>query len=113
MLIQLNVINRDGKKTTISIEEGTTIRDAIEDKIGPDSFGFCGGNCNCGTCHVYVNPEDFKKLEKSNDEEHRIIKKFADNPNEYSRLTCQIELKKEFQGITVTIGKESLNNFFE
>ena len=38
MLIQLNVIDRDGKKTTIDIEEGTTIRDAIEEKIAPESF---------------------------------------------------------------------------
>ena len=52
MLIQLNVINREGKKTTIDIEEGTTIRDTIEEKLSPESYGLCGGNCNCGTCHV-------------------------------------------------------------
>ena len=44
--------------------------------------------------------------------ENRIIKKFADNPNDTSRLSCQIELKKEHDGITVTIGKESLENFY-
>lgn len=54
MLIRLNVIDREGKKTVIDIEEGTTIRDAIEEKLSPDNYGVCGGNCVCGTCHVHV-----------------------------------------------------------
>ena len=62
MKIKLNVINRDGTQTTINVEEGTTIRDAIEDKIEPESFGLCDGNCHCGTCHVFVHPKDFSKL---------------------------------------------------
>ena len=41
MKIKLNVINRDGTQTTINVKEGTTIRDAIEDKIAPESFGIC------------------------------------------------------------------------
>ena len=53
MLIQLNVIDREGKKTVIDIEEGTTIRDAIEEKLSPDNYGVCG------TCHVHVIPSEF------------------------------------------------------
>ena len=37
MSLKLNVIDREGKQTTIDIEEGTTIRDAIEDKLSPDN----------------------------------------------------------------------------
>jgi len=59
MLIRLNVIDRKDKKTAIDIEEGTTIRDAIEEKLSPDNYGVCGGNCACGTCHVHVTPNDF------------------------------------------------------
>ena len=55
MSIRLNVIDREGKKTAIDIEEGTTIRDAIEEKLSPDNYGVCGGNCSCGTCHVQKN----------------------------------------------------------
>jgi len=51
MLIKLNVINREGKKTAIDIEEGTAIRDAIEEKLSPDNYGVCGGkrksSCFC------------------------------------------------------------------
>ena len=113
MLIQLNVIDREGKKTNIEIEEGTTIRDAIEEKISPESYGICGGNCNCGTCHVYVDPNDFKKLKNLEEDEIEILKKFADKPNANSRLACQVELKKEYNDMTVTIAKESVDNLSE
>ena len=112
MLIRLNVIDREGKKTAIDIEEGTTIRDAIEEKVSPENYGICGGNCNCGTCHVYVDPNDFKKLKNLEEDEIEILKKFADKPNANSRLACQVELKKEYNDMTVTIAKESEGNLF-
>jgi len=43
-------------KKIIDIEEGTTIRDAIDDVLFPDNYGVCG------TCHVYVRTSDFEKL---------------------------------------------------
>ena len=113
MLIHLNVINREGKKTAIDIEEGTTIRDAIEEKLSPDSYRICGGNCLCGTCQVYVDPNDFKKLKDSEEDEIDVLKKYADKPNANSRLACQVEFKKEYNNITVTIAKESEGNLFE
>ena len=112
MKVKLNVINRDGTQTTINVKEGTTIRDAIEDKIAPESFGICDGNCNWGTCHGFVNPQDFSKLKIIDDAENKILKQFAIKPNAYSRLSCQIELKKELDGITVSIGEISSENYF-
>ena len=103
MLIQLNVIDRDGKKTAIDIEEGTTIRDAIEEKLSPDNYGVCGGNCACGTCHVHVTPNDFAKLKAVEEDEISILKEAAFKPITHSRLGCQVELKKEYNNITVTI----------
>ena len=112
MKIKLNVINRDSTQTTINVEEGTTIRDAIEDKIEPESFGLCDGNCHCGTCHVFVHPKDFSKLKVLGDDEYKILKQFAINAKANSRLSCQIELKKELDDITVSIGQISSENYF-
>ena len=112
MKIKLNVINRDGTQTAINVEEGTTIRDAIDDKIEPESFGLCDGNCHCGTCHVFVHPKDFSKLKVLGDDEYKILKQFAIKPNAYSRLSCQIKLKKELDDITVSIGQISSENYF-
>ena len=103
MSFQLNVIDREGKKTTIDIEEGTTIRDAIEEKLFPENYGVCGGNCSCGTCHVHVVPSDFEKLKAVEEDEISILKEAAFKPTTHSRLGCQVELKKEYNNITVTI----------
>ena len=92
MKIKLNVINRDGTQTVINVEEDTTIRDAIEDKIEPESFGLCGGNCNCGTCHVFIHPKDFSKLKVLDDAEYQILKKELRTKNPYT--TCVLIKKK-------------------
>ena len=106
MKIQLNVIDREGKKTAIDIEEGTTIRDAIEENLSPDNYGVCGGNCSCGTCHVHVIPSDFGKLQAVEEDEMSTLKESAIKPTAHSRLGCQIELKKEHNNITVTIAPD-------
>ena len=106
MLIRLNVIDREGKKTVIDIDEGTTIRDAIEKKLSPDNYGVCGGNCVCGTCHVHVTPSDFEKLKAAEEDEISTLKEAAIKPTTYSRLGCQIALNKEHNNITVTIAPD-------
>ena len=106
MLMRLNVVDRDGNKTTHEVEEGTTIRDAIEEKLSPDNYGVCGGNCSCGTCHIYVTSDDFKKLRAVEEDEISTLAETATKTTSYSRLGCQIELKKEYDNITVTIASD-------
>ena len=105
-MIRLNVIDREGKTTALDIEESTTIRDAIEEKLSPDNYGVCGGNCVCGTCHVLVNPSDFEKLKATEEDEISTLKEAAIKTTAHSRLGCQIELKKEHNNITVTIAPD-------
>ena len=106
MLIRLNVIDREGKTTVLDINEDTTIRDSIEEKLSPDNYGVCGGNCACGTCHVLVTPSDFKKLKAAEEDEISTLKEAAIKPTTHSRLGCQIGLKKEHNNITVTIAPD-------
>ena len=106
MQLQLNVIDRDGKKTSIDIEEGKTIRDAIEEKLSPDNYGVCGGSCACGTCHVYFVASEFEKLKPAEEEETGTLKEMAIKPTSYSRLGCQVKLNKECDNITVTIAPD-------
>ena len=106
MLIRLNVIDREGKKTSIDIEEGPTIRDVIEEKLSPDNYGVCGGNLLCGTCHLHVASSDFEKLKAADEDEISTLKEEAIKPTVHSRLGCQIELAKEHNNITVTIAPD-------
>ena len=106
ILVRLNVIDREGKKTAIDIVEGTTIRNAIEEKLSPDNYGVCGGNCVCGTCHVYFIPNEFEKLKPAEEEEIGTLKELAIKPTTHSRLGCQVKLNKEYNNITVTIAPD-------
>ena len=103
MLVQFNLIDRKENKISIEAEEETTIKDAIMDKFTPGNFALCGGNCICATCHVYVAEEDFNKLESPKEDEIETLETNDINQTKLSRLSCQIELKKEFNNITVTM----------
>ena len=103
MLVQFNLIDRKGSKISIGAEEGTTIKDAIMDKLTPGNFALCGGNCICATCHVYIAEEDFNKLESPKEDEIETLETNDINQTKLSRLSCQIELKEVFNNITVTM----------
>ena len=106
MTHKLNVIDREGNQTTIDIEEGMTIKDAIEEKLSPDNYGVWGGCCACGTCHVYVKPSDLNLLKAKKEDEITTLESLAIEPSQYSRLGCQVDFKKEYENITVTIAPD-------
>ena len=106
MSIRLNVIDRHEKKSTLEVEEGTTIRDAIEEKLSPDNYGDRGAHCSPATSHAYVASHDFEKLKVIEEDEMTVLKEEAIKPDKHSRLGCQVELKKEYDNITVTIASD-------
>lgn len=62
----------------------------------------CGGACACATCHVYVDPTWLSKIpEKSEDEEEMLDEAFDLEDN--SRLSCQIILDEDLDGLKLTI----------
>ena len=76
-----------------------------ENKIEAPGFGACGGILACGTCQVHFTEEDFRRFEMEDnisDEELDMLDKVFD-VQETSRLGCQVELTKDFEGITIMI----------
>ena len=106
MTYKINVIDREKNLSSIEIEEGTTIRDAIEDNLQIDNFGICGGNCSCSTCHVYINPSDFEKLKSKEKDEIETLESTNATLTEYSRLSCQIDFDESYNDITIIIAPE-------
>ena len=80
--------------------------EAVMNKLAPGNYGLCEGNCICGTCHIYVTEEDFKKLEKAEENEVETLETSNIELTKCSRLSCQIELKKEYDNNTITIPPE-------
>ena len=61
----------------------------------------CGGACACATCHVYVAEAWLDKIKPKDDMEDSMLD-FAENVQDNSRLSCQIQVTDALDGITVT-----------
>ena len=98
---KITYIDSEGNQKTIEVAKGLTVMEgAVQNNItGIDAD--CGGGMACATCHVYVKEEWLNKLEKIEDAEQDMID-MAFEPKKNSRLSCQIIVKEELDGLVVT-----------
>ena len=90
-----------GNSKTIEIENGLSVMEgAIQNDI-PGIDADCGGSMACATCHVYVKDEWLNKIPKAEDAEVDMID-MAYEPKKNSRLSCQIIVSDELDGLEVT-----------
>ena len=99
---KVTYIENDGKSHTIDVQNGLTVMEgAIQNNItGIDAD--CGGSMACATCHVYVKEEWFDKLPKKEDGEEDMLD-MAFEPNKFSRLSCQITVTDDLDGLIVKL----------
>ena len=98
---KITYIDDTGNKKTIDVEKGLSVMEgAIQNNI-PGIDADCGGGMACATCHVYVKEEWFNKLLKAEDAEQDMID-MAFEPKKNSRLSCQLIVSDEIDGLIVT-----------
>jgi 2Fe-2S ferredoxin len=92
--------DQKGNSKTIEVNNGLTVMEgAVQNNItGIDAD--CGGSMACATCHVYVEESWFNKLPDPEDAEKDMID-MAYEPKKNSRLSCQIIVSDEIDGLTV------------
>lgn len=96
--------DRHGNEHTVDGNAGWTLMEILRDaNLG--IHGDCGGSSACATCHVYVADGWIDKLEKSDESEIEMLNGTA-APLPNSRLSCQIRLASELDGIEVTVAPE-------
>ena len=93
-------IENSGKSQTIEVANGLTVMEAAVQNDVPGIDADCGGGMACATCHVYVTEEWFDKLPKKEDGEEDMLD-MAFEPKKNSRLSCQIIVSDELDGLTV------------
>lgn len=98
------ITNRDGKRHEIDADPNFTLMEAIRDK-GFDIEASCGGCCACATCHVYIDEKWKTRVTKLNDDEESMLD-LAFDVRDNSRLSCQIELSDELDGLELEIAPE-------
>lgn len=100
-IIPVHVTDYEGKRHTLDGIEGWRLMEVIRD-YGLPIKAECGGACACATCHVYVAPEWMEKLIPANSDETMMLDD-AMAVEENSRLSCQIILSPELEGLEVTL----------
>ena len=93
--------DNQGNSKTIEVEKSLSVMEgAIQNNI-PGIDADCGGSMACATCHVYVEEKWLNKLPKAEEAEEDMID-MAFEPKKNSRLSCQIIVSDELEGLEVT-----------
>lgn len=101
-MIEITFIEADGNVRNVSTEPaGTLMAAALSAGIG-GILAECGGNCCCGTCHVYVDPQWCPRLPGPADDECDMLS-LSDAATGNSRLACQIALSDRMNGLSVSL----------
>ena len=90
-----------GALKTIEVENGLSVMEGAIQNDVPGIDADCGGSMACATCHVYVQEEWYDKLPKAEDAEQDMID-MAFKPMKNSRLSCQIIVSDDLDGLVVT-----------
>ena len=101
-MVSITYIEHDGTSHVVDVEEGRSVMEgAIQNNI-PGIVAECGGACSCATCNAYVDEQWFEKVGPAGGDEADMLE-FVDNPAENSRLTCQIEVIEDLDGLIVCL----------
>ena len=97
---KITYIQQNGKTHVVEVPNGLSVMEgAVQNNI-PGIAADCGGSCACATFHVYVDEKWFSKLPNKEDAEEDMLD-MAFEPNKSSRLTCQITVIDDLDGLVV------------
>ena len=102
------VTARDGTVHRIEAAEGESLMQAALRNGVEGIVAECGGECSCATCHVYVDERHYDMLPPPGDAESDLLDFVAAERKTTSRLSCQIKLVAQLDGIAVTIPERQI-----
>ncbi len=104
-MVTVHFLTREGETVTAEGKPGTSLLE-VGQAAGMPLEGTCEGQMACSTCHVIVAPDWFGKLKDASEEEEDMLDLAADvRPT--SRLSCQLVLSEELDGLQVRIPNDS------
>lgn len=103
-MAKITYIEHNGKEHVIDVANGMSVMEGAVKHAIPGIDADCGGACACATCHVYVDPQWIGKTGKQSGMEESMLD-FANDVEPTSRLSCQIKVTPELEGLTVRMPK--------
>ena len=104
-MVDIEVKLRDGTLKSISTSDGAVLMEALRDSGIDEVLAQCGGQRSCATCHVYVDDE-FTALMTTMSEDEDDLLESSDHRTAFSRLSCQIIVTPQMDGMKVQIAPE-------
>ena len=101
-MAKIKYIEHNGKEHIVEVQNGLTVMEGAVQNDIPGIDADCGGGMACATCHVYVKEEWLDKLPMKEDGEEDMLD-MAFEPKANSRLSCQIVVSDEIDGLEVNI----------
>jgi 2Fe-2S ferredoxin len=106
-LTKLVFIDRQGGRHEVDAANGISVMEAAIDNGIPGIYAECGGTCSCATCHCYVGDEWLAKIVPADDLEDGMLDGAKDR-RANSRLSCQIRITDELEGIELEVADNNL-----
>lgn len=101
-MAKIKFISADGSETEVAAENNASLMIAAVNNGIDGIVAECGGACSCATCHVIVDPEWYAKLPEPESMEKDMLE-FAAEPSDTSRLSCQINVTDDLDGMVVKV----------
>lgn len=107
-MAKITYIEHNGAEHVVEVATGLTVMEGARDNNVPGIEADCGGACACSTCHVYLHADWVEKVPAKDAMEEDMLD-FAYEPNETtSRLTCQIKVTDELDGLIVNLPEKQI-----
>ena len=101
-MAKITYITHDNETYVHEVQNGLTVMEGAVQNDIPGIDADCGGGMACATCHVYVGDEWYDKLSSKEDGEEDMLD-MAFEPKKNSRLSCQITVTENLDGLIVNI----------
>ena len=101
--MKILVTDRKGEEHQVDATVGEPLMFALRAQDLVDAT--CSGSCSCATCHLYIDAEWLGKLAPASEDEEELIE-FLQFGSENSRLSCQLTVSDDMDGMKVTVAPE-------
>ncbi len=104
-MVNIIVTDLQGDTQQLQAEEGTQLMELLRQHDYEGIDGICGGSCSCATCHVHIANDWQNKLPERSEDETMLVECVDSYSPEASRLSCQLMVTAELEGLTLTVAE--------
>lgn len=98
----ITFIQPSGVDIEVAAAPGQSLMQAAVDNMVDGILADCGGSCSCATCHCYIDERYIDKIPAPSATEKSMLD-FVIDPNDTSRLSCQVIVTEDLEGMVVTL----------